>query len=68
MCFYFFSHYTTLDLEHFVKSSALYVHPAICIMAHDFDRQDWKKGPLDICIMVLYRVHMLGGGGGGGGI
>lgn len=33
----------------------------ICIMAHDFDRQDKREGPLDIFIMALYRVDEVGG-------
>lgn len=38
------------------------VHAAICIMAHDFDSQDEREGPLDIFIMALYRVDKAGGG------
>lgn len=37
------------------------VHTVICIMAHDFDRQDEREGPLDIFIMALYRVDKVGG-------
>lgn len=32
-------------------------------MAGDFDRQDERRGPLDIFIMALYRVDKFGGGG-----
>lgn len=34
---------------------------AICIMAGDFDRQDERRGPLDIFIMALYRVDKFRG-------
>lgn len=39
----------------------MYVHTVICIIAHDFDRQDEKEGPLDIFIMALYRADKVGG-------
>lgn len=43
------------------KSLRMCAHTVICIMAHDFDRQDDREGPLDIFIMALYRVDKVGG-------